>query len=109
MTDIIQLSTTTESEADAQRIAETLVEQRLAACVQIHGPILSRYWWNGKVEQASEWLCTVKTTREAYERAEVVIRDLHPYDVPEILAVPVIDGSADYLQWVRQQVSDLEA
>lgn len=106
MHETIQVSTTTQTKADADRIAAALVEQRLAACVQVSGPIQSRYRWQGKVETAEEWLCTAKTTREAYDQVEQAIRELHAYEEPEILAVPIVAGSASYLTWLREQVGE---
>jgi periplasmic divalent cation tolerance protein len=100
MTDFVQAITTTETKADAQAIANALVEKRLAGCVQIVGPITSTYWWEGKIETAEEWLCVVKSRRDLYEDLEKAIREVHPYDVPEILAVPVTAGSKPYLEWL---------
>jgi periplasmic divalent cation tolerance protein len=101
-TDAIQVITTTDSKDEAQRIAAALVERRLAACVQIVGPITSTFWWEGKVETAEEWLCLIKTLHDRYSSLAVAIRELHSYDVPEILAVPVIAGNADYLDWLGE-------
>ncbi len=106
MTDFIQVTTTTETAEDARRIAEVLVESRLAACVQVSGPISSTYRWQGKIETASEWRCVVKTRRDLYDRVEGAIRDAHPYDVPEVLATPIIAGSAAYLRWLDDEVLD---
>lgn len=106
MNEAIQVSTTTATQEDAQRIAAALVERRLAACVQVGGPITSVYRWQGAVETADEWLCTIKTTRAAYARVERAIRQLHPYDEPEIIAVPLVAGSAGYLTWLDEQVGD---
>ena len=92
MHETIQVSTTTATKADAERIAAALVERRLAACVQVGGPIRSCYRWQGKIETAEEWLCTAKTTREAYDQVEQAIRELHPYEEPEIIAVPIVAG-----------------
>ncbi len=100
----IQIATTTSSQADAEKIAAALVERRLAACVQISGPIISTYRWQGKVEKAEEWLCTIKTRRDVYEQVEAAIRELHCYDEPEILAVPVAAGSEGYLKWLDAEV-----
>jgi periplasmic divalent cation tolerance protein len=102
--DIIQVTTTTASEEDAQRIATTLVDRRLAACGQVSGPIESVYWWNDKVERSQEWVCSLKTRHELYALVEDSIRQLHPYDVPEIIAVPVVAGNPAYFEWIRQQV-----
>jgi periplasmic divalent cation tolerance protein len=103
MSDHIQVVTTTEHQEDAERIARALVEERLAACVQVAGPITSVYRWHGQIETAREWQCCAKTRREFYDEIERAIRRLHPYEVPEILAVPVIAGSADYLAWLEQE------
>jgi periplasmic divalent cation tolerance protein len=92
--------TTTESEDEAKQIARGLVEERLAACVQIAGPITSIYRWEGAVEEAAEYLCLVKTRADLFERVEAAIRDRHSYDLPEIIAVPVERGSEAYLDWL---------
>ena len=104
MTEIIQVTTTTESKDDADRIATTLVDRRLAACAHVSGPIESVYWWQDKVERAQEWVCSVKTRHELYALVEDSIQQLHPYEVPQIVAVSVVEGSAAYLQWLEAQV-----
>jgi periplasmic divalent cation tolerance protein len=104
MIDAIQVVTTTAERTDAQRIAKSLLEQRLAACVQISGPIESSYWWNEQIETSQEWLCAVKTLRSMYDRVEQAIRELHPYDEPEILAVQIVAGSRGYLQWLADSI-----
>lgn len=101
MTNSIQVFTTTARKQEAQQIAQTLVEERLAACVQILGPITSTYRWQGAVETSEEWLCLIKTRQELYLPLEAAIRRIHPYDVPEILAVPVVAGSESYLAWLK--------
>ena len=95
---------TTATQDDAQKIADTLLQQRLAACVQISGPITSSYWWEAKIDRSAEWLCTIKTRRDLYGSVERAIRDAHSYDEPEILATLVVDGSAGYLKWLDEQV-----
>jgi uncharacterized protein involved in tolerance to divalent cations/uncharacterized glyoxalase superfamily protein PhnB len=105
MAGYLQVSTTTASQADAQRIAQELVSRRLAACVQVLGPLTSTYWWNSKIETASEWLCQAKTPAEAYPAVERAILDVHPYEVPEIVAVPLAAGSAGYLAWLSREVT----
>lgn len=102
MTEFIQIITTTETEETAEKIADSLVRNRHAACVQVVGPITSTYSWKGSVEKATEWLCLIKTRRSQYENVESLIRRIHTYQIPEILAVPVIDGSEDYLSWVDE-------
>ncbi len=104
MTDFIQVTTTIAERTDADRIAAALLERRLAACVQIGGPITSHYWWQGKRRATQEWTVTAKTHRRLYERVERAVRELHPYEVPEILAVPVVAGSASYLQWLADEL-----
>ncbi len=104
MTEIIQVTTTTASKDDADRIATTLVDRRLAACAHVSGPIASVYWWQGKVERAEEWVCSVKTRDELFPLVEDSIRQLHTYEVPQIVAVPVVEGNAAYLRWLSEQV-----
>jgi len=100
MIDYIQVLTTTERREDAERIGRALVEKRLAACAQVAGPITSTYRWQGKIETAEEWQCWAKSRRDLYQQIERTIRQLHPYEVPEILAMPIAAGSADYLAWL---------
>lgn len=102
MNDFIQVFTTTETKAEAEEIARTLVDRQLAGCVQIVGPISSTYRWQGAVETAEEWLCLIKAGRAVYAELEAAIKEVHPYDTPEILAVPVAAGSNDYLAWLQQ-------
>ena len=103
MAEYIEVHTAIDSREGAQKIADTLVSRRLAACVQVSGPITSTYWWQGKMEQAEEWLCTAKTRRELYDQLEQAIREVHTYEVPEILAVSIVVGNADYLDWLSQE------
>ena len=108
MTDYLQVQTAFERQVDAERLARALVERRLAACVQIVGPVQSTYWWKGQVETAEEWLCLIKTSRELYEAVEGVIIELHPYQTPEIVALPITGGSAAYLAWVAKETRERE-
>ena len=101
MTGIVQVFTTVDSKEAAQRIARTVVERRVAACAQVVGPITSTYWWQGAIETAEEWLCIIKSTEELYTSLEHAIQDHHPYDVPEILALPVTAGHAAYIDWLH--------
>ncbi|HEX5713526.1 MAG TPA: divalent-cation tolerance protein CutA [Solirubrobacterales bacterium] len=100
----IQVLTTAGSEQEAQRIADVLVERRLAACVQIVGPVASTYRWQGEVERAREWQCLVKTAGPLYPEVEAAIRELHSYDEPEIIATPIVAGSPGYLAWISDNV-----
>ncbi|MGA2286194.1 MAG: divalent-cation tolerance protein CutA [Dehalococcoidia bacterium] len=104
----IQVTTTTSSREEAERIAEALVEARLAACVQIVGPIASVYRWKGTVERATEWLCIVKTERRLYAEVEAAIKRLHSYEVPEVLATEVVEASEAYLNWLQEELAGPE-
>jgi periplasmic divalent cation tolerance protein len=106
MKSYIQVTTTTETKEQAQTIAQHLMESRLAACVQITGPITSIYRWKDKVENAREWLCIIKTTDKLYAAVEATIKRLHSYETPEIIAVPIINGSKEYLQWIHEETGN---
>jgi periplasmic divalent cation tolerance protein len=99
----LQVATSVGSREEAERLAAPLVRERLAACVQTVGPIRSTYWWKGEVETAEEWLCLIKTTDARYPALEARIKALHSYDVPEITAVEIAQGSADYLGWIAAE------
>lgn len=103
MTGAVQVMTTVDSREAADRIAQHLLDARIAACVQVIGPVTSRYWWQGKIEQGEEWLCLIKTRHALYERVEAAVRDLHPYEIPEIICIPVTAGSARYLEWLMAE------
>jgi len=102
--DLIQVMTTIDSREEAQNIARALVQGRLAGCVQIIGPITSVYWWREQIETDEEWLCIAKSRQELYPQLEKTIRQIHPYDVPEILAMPVVAGNPDYLAWLTNEL-----
>ena len=101
-----QLTTTLPDRAAAERVAASLVEERWVACAQVGGPVESIYRWQGKVERATEWYCHLKTTLARASGARARIRELHPYETPEIVAVPLVDGDPDYLAWVAASVGD---
>ncbi|HET7119954.1 MAG TPA: divalent-cation tolerance protein CutA [Solirubrobacterales bacterium] len=100
----VQVLTTVASEEEAGRIAALLVERELAACVQVAGPIVSRYRWQGEVEEAREWQCLAKTTLAAYPQVEAAIREAHSYEEPEIIATEIVAGSPGYLAWIEENV-----
>jgi periplasmic divalent cation tolerance protein len=102
----IQVLTTVDSEAAAERISAALLDRRLAACVQVVGPIVSRYRWQGKLETAREWQCLAKTESHLFGEVEAAIRELHSYEEPEILALPILTGSPGYLAWLAENVDD---
>jgi periplasmic divalent cation tolerance protein len=105
MSQFAVVSTTVESRDEAEKLANLLVEERLAACVQFV-PVNSVYRWKDKVESASECLLLAKTRRVTVPRLMARIQEAHSYDVPEIIVTPIIDGSKDYLKWVADQVDD---
>jgi periplasmic divalent cation tolerance protein len=109
MTRIIQVMTTVGSKEDADRIAAQLVSQRLAACVQVEGPVESTYWWEGKVETSQEWRCTAKTRADLVGRVQAAIRAVHPYQVPEILAVGVEHCLEEYGAWLEDVLAPNQA
>ena len=104
MSEFLQITTTTATRQDAERIAAELVSRRLAGCVQISGPITSIYRWQGKTENSEEWMCTLKTGREQLADIRKLIEEIHPYDVPELIATPIVDGSEKYLAWLKEQL-----
>lgn len=105
METFIQVMTATDKREDAERIARSLVEGRLAGCVQIVGPVTSVYRWKGRIETAGEWLCLIKSRADLYGAIEESILALHPYQTPEIIALPVAAGSRDYLEWLRGETA----
>lgn len=105
MAEHVQIQFTAGDRATADAIATTLLEQRLAACVQVLGPVISRYWWDGSIEMAEEWLCLAKTTATRRDEVVEAVRSAHPYDVPEVLVSPV-NGLADYLGWIDEIVGE---
>ena len=104
MNEIIQVVTTTGSRADAERIGRELIERRLAACVQIDGPIASIYRWQGAIESADEWRLSIKSLGSLFPQLEAAVRALHPYETPEILATAFVGVSEAYRQWLEAQV-----
>jgi periplasmic divalent cation tolerance protein len=104
MAEFLEVVITYPDRESAAKTAKLLVERRYAACVQIHGPIESTYRWNGKVESSKEWTLTAKTTKKAYKRLERAVKELHPYSVPQVVALPIIDGLKEYLKWVESEV-----
>jgi periplasmic divalent cation tolerance protein len=104
MTDKILVLTTAGSKDEAGKIGRALVERLLAACVNIVPQIGSIYRWEGKVEEAEEWLLIVKTKRAAFDRVREAILELHSYEVPECISVAIDEGSVGYLNWIGQSV-----
>ncbi|MBN1380226.1 MAG: divalent-cation tolerance protein CutA [Deltaproteobacteria bacterium] len=104
MSDFVIITTTTDQRKDAEKIARILIEKKLAACVQIAGPVTSIYPWKGKIETADEWQCVIKSRADLFGQIEAAIKSIHPYETPEIIAVPVDNGSKDYLDWMSAEL-----
>jgi periplasmic divalent cation tolerance protein len=92
---------TTSSKQEAENIAQKLLEQKLIACANIVGPVSSHFHWGGKVERAEEFLVLMKSRSDLFEKISEGVRKLHSYEVPEILALPVVAGSGAYLAWLE--------
>ena len=104
MNQFVQITTTCDQQPVLEKIARQLVEQRLAACVQVSGPVVSTYRWQDAVETATEWLCTIKTSTEKQTAVVELVRELHSYDEPEVIVTPISGGSQSYLEWLAAQV-----
>ena len=108
MSKYIQIVTTTESKEGADRIAKELVKKRLVACSQIIGPIQSTYWWKGEIESSEEWVCLMKSREDLFQKIETAIKDIHTYEVPEIIAIPILTGHQPYLRWMEEELEELD-
>ncbi|MGM1062074.1 divalent-cation tolerance protein CutA [Saccharothrix sp. Mg75] len=95
--------TTTDGEDAAGSLARAVVEARLAACVQVSGPVRSVYRWDGEVRDDREWQLWIKTAYDRVDELTEFVKAHHPYDVPEVLALPVLGGNVDYLAWVTEE------
>jgi periplasmic divalent cation tolerance protein len=103
MAEYVQITTTTGKRHDAEQIASELVSRKFAACAQVSGPVVSTFRWQGKIETAEEWTCTIKTTAAQLVNIQQLFKEIHPYEVPELIATPIIDGSPAYLKWVDEE------
>jgi periplasmic divalent cation tolerance protein len=100
---------TTPNKEDAVKIVRSLLKERLIACANIVGPVSSLFWWQGKIDEENEFLVFMKSHKNLFERLSERVKEIHSYDVPEIIALPIIDGSPPYLDWLKtslQQVSE---
>ncbi len=104
MTDKIVVLTTAGSETEARKLAQELVERKLAACVNIMPRIQSVYRWEGKVESAEEFLLLIKTTKSRFPDLQSAIRELHSYELPECVLISMDAGSEEYLKWIDESV-----
>ncbi len=101
----LQVLTAIDSEEKARTLQRVLLEERAAACVQVVGTVHSAYWWQGEIEEAEEWLCVAKTRASSYGRLESLIKQNHPYETPEIVALPIVAANQDYLEWIRTETT----
>jgi periplasmic divalent cation tolerance protein len=109
MTDKIVVLSTCATDEEAGRLARLLVEQRLAACVNVVGGVRSFYRWKGAVEEASERLLVIKTSRALFPALKAALEAAHSYETPEALALPVLDGAANYLNWLEESLRKVES
>jgi periplasmic divalent cation tolerance protein len=100
MTDKIVVLSTCGSREEAEKLAQALVEQRLAACVNVIPGVTSFYRWQGKLESSAEWLMLIKSSRERFEQLRLALEKAHSYDLPEVIALPIVDGAPNYLNWI---------
>lgn len=98
------VQTTVETKQNGQQLADSLLKERLAACCQISGPIESRYWWQGEIENSPEYLLSLKTFSSLFARVEQLIMKEHPYDVPEIIATEMTSVSGPYYEWMKEEL-----
>src|SRR5437762_10532602 len=103
MSEFAIVLTTMPDDARADELARTLIAERLAACVNVHGPMISTYWWKETVEHAAERQLVIKTTRARLPALEARVRELHPYELPELIIIAVDGGNDAYLGWLRQE------
>jgi len=101
----VEVRVTAGSRQEADRIASAVVSRRLAACAQVVARITATYWWEGEVQRSEEWLLLMKTTADRFDELAACVRELHSYEVPEIVAVPIVRGTPDYLEWIRRETA----
>jgi periplasmic divalent cation tolerance protein len=104
----LQVQTTTDSRAEAMELSRAAVEARLAACAQVAGPVASVFWWDEGLERAEEWLVLLKLPADRYDELAAFLTERHSYDEPEIIALPIVVGSASYLNWMREETRPAE-
>ncbi len=102
---LIAILTTTPDKKTAQLIAKQLLENKLAACVQISGPIESHYTWNNQRKTAEEWQCSIKTQAHLFNKIETLISANHPYETPEIIGIPILNISKQYADWIKKETT----
>ena len=100
---VVLIQTTSDQKQTLRKIAARLLEQKIAACCQISGPIESHYEWQGQLKTSTEWTCSIKTVQSAIEQVSETIQANHNYELPEIICTPVAVGDTRFLDWVREQ------
>ncbi|RLG51127.1 MAG: divalent-cation tolerance protein CutA [Thermoproteota archaeon] len=105
---VVQVFISAGSREEAEKVARVLVERRLAACAQVVGPVRSFYWWKGRMEEADEWLCLAKSSREKLSELVRAVKEVHSYEVPEVIAAPVVGGLSSYIRWVEEELKGEE-
>ena len=105
----IMIITTVNSDSAAKKIAQALIEEKLAACVNIIPSVTSIFRWEGKVSTESELILIAKSKEKLFDEIKDKILSLHPYKLPEIITVPIVDGSKEYLKWVEDELKDISA
>jgi periplasmic divalent cation tolerance protein len=108
VTDKIVVFSTCGSADEAEQLARRLVEKHLAACVNVISPVRSFYRWKGAVEDSTEWLLMIKSSRPLFAALRAVLEAAHSYEVPEVIALPVVEGSPNYLSWIEQELLPVE-
>ena len=101
MSSYVIVIVTAANREEAMKIVRSLLEERLIACANIVGPVSSIFWWEGKMEEAIEFLVFMKSHEKRFERLSEKVREIHSYEVPEIIALPIIEGSPPYLDWLK--------
>ena len=108
MTDKIVVLSTCASAEEAERLARRVIDDRLAACVNVLSPVRSFYRWKGEIEDSAEWLLIIKTTRDKFDALRAALESAHTYEVPEVIAIPIVDGSPNYLSWIERELQPEE-
>jgi periplasmic divalent cation tolerance protein len=108
MTDKIVVLSTCASAEEAERLARRVIDEHLAACVNVLAPVRSFYRWKGAIEDSAEWLLIIKSTREKFDVLRAALEAAHTYEVPEVIAIPIVDGSPNYLSWIDRALQTAE-
>jgi len=108
MTEFVLLVISSSSVVESQEIVSTLLNKRLIACANVSSKVTSSYWWKGNIEEADEFIITAKTRLSLVRKITEEVKNIHSYEVPEILALPVLDGNQDYLDWLNNEITSDE-